>query len=179
MMDLILDTTSTVSFFGWIIRSRTVSGRLGLPWFDRLEIFEPSRLCNGKEFGISMVSPKLFVVQIPIKYRNIIPDLVRPWWSHDIVKAFLSQNLLKFPKSCFLFLPTWFLLSFMLGLSGLIVVSRASTSLLPTMNPLCAHHHSDISLCLSVIGQQTQHQLLIGQKWSLLHIRGWHAGKKQ
>ena len=44
------------------------------------------------------------------------------------------------------------LLSFMLGLSGLIVVSRASTSLLPTMNPLCAHHHSGICLCLSVIG---------------------------
>ena len=46
------------------------------------------------------------------------------------------------------------LLSFMLGLSGLIVVSRASTSLLPTMNPLCAHHHSGICLCcLSLVNR--------------------------
>ena len=64
---------------------------------------------------------------------------------------FVSKSF-KIPQIMLLVFVNLVLLSFMLGLSGLIVVSRASTSLLPTMNPLCAHHHSGICLCLSVIG---------------------------
>ena len=68
------------------------SFRLQQPWVDRFKIFETSRLCNEKEFGI-MVSQKFLWSKSQLKPHSIALNFSP--WSHKIMIKYLKPACCK------------------------------------------------------------------------------------